>query len=500
MSFFQFKVLIRYPFVLIILIFIFIFSPIIFGLAQNEQCPSGYKWDGTSCITYTEFCKKFFDPHSYGDEKFCYCEKGYVIDDKTNKCIPFIDYCKKRFGENVIVENDECVCKNGYAFDDIKKKCIPLIDYCKKKFGENSIAKNNDCICKEGYVFDKTNKCVPLIDFCKDEFGENITVKNNQCVCKEGFIFDETKNKCISLNEYCQKTYGENVIAENGECVCKEGYVIDENNKKCILATDFCSAQIPNSIPYKDPKSNAITCKCKTGYIMGSSKDNKSFCYSLGFFSIVQIINLISFSLVYFIFYKVFRGLGAIEFKPKYLPIFIFLFSFSVPITAYFIEKSISITNNDALKYFLFAFVEEILKFLFFVLVILSIKFIFKDSPEFSLNHLIFIVFNIAFGFGFIENILLIYSNLNPNIFYAIIWRLSALLVHIISTTWIVLVYYFRKNLLLIGVLSASSYHFLYNYFILYFNYTFLFAPIINILFLLLIIKILKKEKVLYNF
>jgi hypothetical protein len=228
---------------------------------------------------------------------------------------------------------------------------------------------------------------------------------------------------------------------------------------------------------------------------MGSSKDNKSFCYSLGFFIIAQVTNLIGFSLIYFIFYRVFRRLGPIGFKPKYLPVLILLFSFSIFAIAYFIEKSISIINNDALEYFLFAFVEEILKFLLFILVILAIKFIFKDSPDLSLNHLIFIGFNIAFGFGFVEKIILLYFNLHPNIFYTIIWRFSALLVHIISTAWMVLFYYFRKDLLLIGVLSASSYHFLYNYSVLYFNYAPLFAPIINILFLLLIIKILKKEK-----
>lgn len=56
--------------------------------AINGQCAcnSGYKANGSACITYTQSCQNQYGVNSYGDKQYCYCSNGYEFNSDKTSC------------------------------------------------------------------------------------------------------------------------------------------------------------------------------------------------------------------------------------------------------------------------------------------------------------------------------------------------------------------------------------------------------------------------------
>lgn len=117
-------------------------------------CNDGYLLSGNSCITYKQSCQIQFGVNAYGDEKFCYCEKGY----------------QWNLGKTSCVQIAPPTCLDGYVLD-ANNKCISYTESCRTSHnGDLNILgmKNGDgqvsCVCVNGYVWNGSKCATVLVD------------------------------------------------------------------------------------------------------------------------------------------------------------------------------------------------------------------------------------------------------------------------------------------------------------------------------------------------
>lgn len=238
----------------------------------------------------------------------CYCEAGYVRDDKGN-CVPKsicpvrpppkcgkneifspcaeAAHCRSRCGvpEDIYCASvcvPDCICKPGYILNKEGTKCIP------KAVCDRLCVK---CAKNETFT-DCENPCQPTCDDPEREPCPTFTCTAG-CHCKPGYIREKDGGYCIKLadckncnstcpeNERlgcknnCEKTcenphltpcYDETCILS---CVCAEGYVRNSEGQ-CTLLNDCPDDGVvcgPNEIKeYCRELPCDHKCICKPGY------------------------------------------------------------------------------------------------------------------------------------------------------------------------------------------------------------------------------------------
>ncbi|XP_057321826.1 zonadhesin-like isoform X2 [Microplitis mediator] len=231
-----------------------------------------------------EYCQGGPARVCFGDQNFCWCNKGYIRDPSQN-CVKIEDCPKDEelksgtmtsSGDNVfsMVSNvkkaatedadssgsshTHGVCSENEHYDDTREHCE---EYCQGGPARVCFGDQNFCWCNKGYIRDPSQNCVKIEDCPKDEelksgtvtsSGDNVfsmvtNVKkaatedadssgssHTHGVCSENEHYDDTREHC---EEYCQGGPARVCFGDQNFCWCNKGYIRDPS-QNCVKIED----------------------------------------------------------------------------------------------------------------------------------------------------------------------------------------------------------------------------------------------------------------------